>query len=204
MNDDGTVNVCDDGNPCTVESCDPVNGCSSDGTEITIACDDGNACATGETCQGDAAGTCGGGNTLACDDGNPCTADTCDPSNGCSSDGTGITIACDEECNACTTETETCQGDAAGTCAGTPQVHLKHILRATTVYTKNPMSYSTHIWTRLVAASATVPALPSPVHNDGNACTSGETCRRQFLKLMQPAQLWGQFNNLIVTTVRGP
>ena len=56
------------------EACDPVNGCSTDGTGITIACNDDNACTTGETCQGDAAGTCGGGITVTCiDDGNTCT-----------------------------------------------------------------------------------------------------------------------------------
>jgi hypothetical protein len=52
-----------------------------------------------------------------CEDFNPCTIDTCDPGIGCVFDGTGVTDPCDDN-NACT-ENDVCQGDAAGTCAGT-------------------------------------------------------------------------------------
>jgi hypothetical protein len=60
---------CDDGNPCTVDSCRGLGVCVFEPVE----CDDGSAC-TVDYC--DETGTCrfapGG-----CDDGNPCTADVC-------------------------------------------------------------------------------------------------------------------------------
>ncbi len=66
---------CDDGNPCTKDSCGP-DGCVhepiSGGT-----CDDGNVCTTNDTCSN---GTCVGTpiTGASCDDGNACTTnDTC-------------------------------------------------------------------------------------------------------------------------------
>ena len=38
----GTPINCDDGNPCTTDSCDPVTGCIN--TPNSNACDDGNVC----------------------------------------------------------------------------------------------------------------------------------------------------------------
>src|SRR5439155_862470 len=46
---------CDDGNPCTDDSCDPTAGCVH--TNNTGPCDDGNPCTTSDTCQ---SGTCVG------------------------------------------------------------------------------------------------------------------------------------------------
>jgi hypothetical protein len=69
---------CDDGNPCTADSCDPTLGCQHtprDGTP----CDDGNACTSGDVCLH---GACSGV-AVGCDDGNPCTSDGCDPQSGC-------------------------------------------------------------------------------------------------------------------------
>ena len=54
---------------------------------------------------------------LECIDTNVCTIDTCDTALGCLNNGTGVTVACDDG-NLCTTG-DVCQGDAAGTCAGT-------------------------------------------------------------------------------------
>ena len=45
---------CDDGNPCTTESCDAEAGCTSLPTE---SCDDGNPCTAEDQCAGDCAGT---------------------------------------------------------------------------------------------------------------------------------------------------
>ncbi len=69
---------CDDGNPCTIDSCDPLSGCKHAAQEG--ACDDGNACTVNDAC---AAGKCKGTATLDCDDDNVCTKDTCDPLSGC-------------------------------------------------------------------------------------------------------------------------
>ena len=65
---------CDDNNPCTTDSCDPLLGCKFQNN--TLACaDDGNAC-TNDVCS---AGVCTHpNNTATCaDDGNACTSDVC-------------------------------------------------------------------------------------------------------------------------------
>jgi len=65
---------CDDGNPCTTDSCDQLTGCQFQNN--TLACaDDGNSC-TNDVC---AAGACTHpNNALACrDDNNSCTSDVC-------------------------------------------------------------------------------------------------------------------------------
>lgn len=77
----GTPLVCDDGNPCTENSCDPVGGCQHAPVAAGTSCDDGNVCNGQETCDGN--GTCQPGTPLVCDDGNPCTANACDPATGC-------------------------------------------------------------------------------------------------------------------------
>ena len=74
----GTSVVCNDGNPCTDDSCDPANGCVHSPNEIP--CNDSNPCTTIDLCSG---GECVGGQELDCDDNNPCTDDSCDPDAGC-------------------------------------------------------------------------------------------------------------------------
>jgi hypothetical protein len=65
---------CDDANPCTTDSCDPLTGCHFQNN--TLACaDDGNPC-TNDVCS---AGACTHpNNTLSCsDDNDSCTTDVC-------------------------------------------------------------------------------------------------------------------------------
>jgi hypothetical protein len=85
----GAVN-CGDNNPCTDDSCDPLQGCTHSPLPDGAACSDANACTTNDTCLG---GICVGGPASNCDDGNPCTADSCDATLGCQhsrlQDGTG-------------------------------------------------------------------------------------------------------------------
>jgi len=69
---------CDDGNPCTDDSCDPVSGCVN--AANTAACDDGNVCTSGDHCAG---GACVPEDTVDCNDGNPCTDDLCKLDGGC-------------------------------------------------------------------------------------------------------------------------
>ena len=80
---------CDDGNPCTDDSCGPFTGCIH--IPNTLPCDDGNACTAGDACSN---GVCTG-RAYSCDDGIPCTRDFC---NG---DGT------------CRFEASACSSDAA-------------------------------------------------------------------------------------------
>ncbi len=92
--------ICDDGNPCTIDDCDPAKGCITtikpcadsdpctlDSCDVTTGdcqhvpdpCDDGNACTTGSC-------TPGSGCLFAavdCSDSDACTSDGCTPSSGC-------------------------------------------------------------------------------------------------------------------------
>lgn len=110
---------CDDGNPCTADSCDALVGCMH--VVLTGVCNDGNACTVGDECVNGAclgaptataqgcddhnvcdgietcdatSGACVPGTPLNCDDGDACTTDTCDPVNGCvHQGGPGLTAA---------------------------------------------------------------------------------------------------------------
>jgi hypothetical protein len=63
---------CDDGNPCTFDSCTP-NGC----VHKPVNCDDGDPC-TVDSCSSNGCVH----EPVNCDDGDPCTADSC-TSDGC-------------------------------------------------------------------------------------------------------------------------
>ena len=71
---------CDDGNPCTLDTCTPATGCQHTPRADGAPCPDGNFCNGTETCQ---AGTCTPGTPLVCNDGNACTVDSCDSATGC-------------------------------------------------------------------------------------------------------------------------
>ncbi len=117
--------ICDDGQDCTVDSCDSAGGCihkgvtgiqcSDDGDTCTndvcnadgqcvhkpvagVACDDGSICTQTDKCL---AGTCVGGNALDCNDNDPCTADGCDPFTGCTHTPASDAV-CTDDGNPCT------------------------------------------------------------------------------------------------------
>ncbi len=105
---DGTTDVglCDDGNPCTTDTCDPKSGCVN--TPLSgVDCNDGNVCTLADHCD---AGQCVG-TLINCDDGNPCTTDTCAPTGGCSY---GFNNASCDDGDPCTAA-DACQ---LGKCAG--------------------------------------------------------------------------------------
>jgi len=69
---------CDDGNPCTVDTCDDFQGCKHK-TENAVPCNDDNKCTSDDVCvKGFCTGT-----SVDCDDGTPCTQDVCAPLSGC-------------------------------------------------------------------------------------------------------------------------
>jgi hypothetical protein len=71
----------DDGNPCTVDHCDPATGYFSELEPEGAPCSDGDICNGLETCG--ASGFCNGPILPGeLDDGNACTIDTCDPVGG--------------------------------------------------------------------------------------------------------------------------
>lgn len=96
---------CNDGNPCTTDSCDPATGCKQVNDNGKI-CEDGTLCTSGETCSG---GSCTAGAIKNCSDGNVCTADSCDPSKGCIN--AAMAGSCDDG-NLCT-DNDVC---SAGVC----------------------------------------------------------------------------------------
>jgi len=106
---------CDDGNPCTNDSCDAVLGCIH--VNNTNACDDGSVCTVGDTCGG---GSCGGA-ALNCDDQNVCTTDSCNAISGCAH--VDNTNACDDG-SSCTTG-DVCGG---GVCVGTVTGAANHLV----------------------------------------------------------------------------
>jgi hypothetical protein len=66
----------DDGNPCTIDQCDPSLGAIHTPRPAGTSCSDGVLCNGAETCN--ASGHCGG-TPLVVNDNNPCTIDACDP-----------------------------------------------------------------------------------------------------------------------------
>ncbi len=136
---DGSTLSCNDGNPCTNDSCSPTLGClhtsntapcndqnkctandvCGNGTctgTLAVLCDDGNACNGAESCN-PSTGSCVSGHSPDCDDDNPCTGDTCAAGTGCVHSAT--TGPCDDG-NTCTVndvcQNGTCRGDAAAAC----------------------------------------------------------------------------------------
>ncbi|MEO6025294.1 MAG: hypothetical protein ABIR79_00315 [Candidatus Binatia bacterium] len=80
--------ICDDGDPCTNDTCNPTAGCAHADVACPatcgpgddgLRCSDGTACTVGDTCSG---GACNGA-PLACDDADACTVDVCDTQLGC-------------------------------------------------------------------------------------------------------------------------
>jgi uncharacterized repeat protein (TIGR01451 family) len=87
---------CDDGNPCTADTCNPSTGlCQSTPLPDGTSCDDHNACTVGSACV---SGSCG--TPVVCNDGNPCSTDVCDPATGAC---TSASVVCDDG-NPCTTD----------------------------------------------------------------------------------------------------
>jgi hypothetical protein len=91
-----SARVCDDHQSCTDDACNPATGCTF--TPNTATCDDGSACTRADHC---AAGQCVG-TAVACDDGQPCTTDACNPAaSGDPCTHEPNTLACDDG-NSCT------------------------------------------------------------------------------------------------------
>ena len=103
----GTPPALDDGNFCTIDSCDPAVGEVVHTPDTGAACDDGSVCSEGDACT--ATGVCVGQPLEDLDDGDPCTADACDPVTGAVSHervAPGTSCSDGDACNGA----ETCQG----------------------------------------------------------------------------------------------
>ena len=73
----GGAKDCNDGNPCTTDSCDGKLGCAHDNN--ASPCDDGAPCTLNDTCKD---GLCLAGPLKGCDDQENCTSDSCDAATG--------------------------------------------------------------------------------------------------------------------------
>jgi hypothetical protein len=99
---------CNDGDPCTVNTCVPATGCVSEPASGPT-CVDGSACTEADACiDGQCVGT-----PVSCDDGNPCTKDGCDPETGCTH-APLIGDPCDDS-SVCTKEDHCDKGQCKGT-----------------------------------------------------------------------------------------
>jgi hypothetical protein len=116
----GAAQPCDDGNPCTTDSCGAqgcqvvaladgqscgerricqAGVCETVGCTTDTHCGDNNACNGNETCS--AAHTCVPGTPPSCNDNNACNGvESCDPANGCRP---GTAPTCNDN-NPCTTD----------------------------------------------------------------------------------------------------
>lgn len=95
--------VCDDGNDCTLDTCDPVSGCDATAVLDSRACNDGDPCTEGTLCT---ASTCGGGtNACQCGAGQSCDSP---PAAYCDGDGNAVAPALPGGCS-----NETCSYDVA-------------------------------------------------------------------------------------------
>jgi hypothetical protein len=146
----GASLACNDGNPCTDDSCDQALGCLY--AANTQACDDGNACTLNDTCKG---GACKSVIALDCDDDNVCTTDTCTPAQGCVH--ALNTAPCDDG-NPCTTKDQ-CQ---LGECIGSHPLNCNDNNPCTDDACDDETGCS---------------FVPNQiVCDDGDACTTGDTC----------------------------
>jgi len=111
----GVAPELDDGNPCTLDTCDATLGVAHTPAVAGTSCADGDVCNGAETCDG--GGTCAQGTPPVLTDDNPCTDDFCDPTAGVSHTPRAAGASCSDFdlCNG----SEAC--DAAGVCLpGTP------------------------------------------------------------------------------------
>ena len=147
-NDSACDTLCDDGNPCTSDSCTASGGCVHSPLS-TGTCSDGNACTTGDHCS---AGVCVGGTTTTCNDSNPCTNDACNPATGACV-FTNNTNPCNDQ-NPCT-PTDRCSN---GSCVGSGSINCND---------GNPCT-----------ADSCNPADGQCLHTntDGVLCTDGNSC----------------------------
>jgi hypothetical protein len=153
----GVPLVCNDGNTCTTDSCDPVAGCRFTAIPDGSTCGDGNVCNGAETCQ---SGACRAGTPLTCTDGNRCTSDTCDPATGCRYTGLGDGASCSDGnlCNGL----ETCQ---AGACTSGTAVNC------------NDNSYCTTDLCSPTTGCYHTPVVNGASCSDSNPCNGIEVCQ---------------------------
>ena len=105
----GTPTECDDGVPCTADSCEPVSGLCLFVPSPGAPCNDGDPCTEADACVST---TCKGTPKI-CDDSSPCTDDACDPGRGACMTTPLSGLLCDDG-SECTTDDECLEGACVG------------------------------------------------------------------------------------------
>ena len=192
------VELCDDGNECTSDSCLGEAGCDSqplDGVE----CVDGDPCTAADHCE---TGLCVGAPVL-CDDSNPCTDDSCNGLGGCQY--VPNTADCNDS-NACSVADQCSEGSCGGVlvgwdcagdldcatleddnlCAGKlmcndAELPCGCVVDPDSVVScpepEGPEAFCLQAWCDPATGECSlVPAHDGYACDDGNACTIGETC----------------------------
>ncbi|MBM4355378.1 MAG: hypothetical protein FJ109_16590, partial [Deltaproteobacteria bacterium] len=191
--------TCDDGNPCTKDSCDPNTGCIQESLDGG-SCDDGDVCTLADHCQ-EAACV---GTTIDCNDGNPCTFDNCNPVGGCNytfsaapcddgdpctvadvcSQGSckGFAVACD-----CTSDLDCLKLEDGDACNGTlfcdqGEVPYKCKVEPATVVVCPELKGEAAACAKSVCVAETgqcetVPANEGKSCEDGSVCTAWDSCK---------------------------
>jgi len=169
---------CDDGDACTVDSCEPTAGCAHHDTACPTACgpgddglrcSDGSACTVVDTCTG---GVCVG-TALNCDDGDPCTTDNCDAGLGCVYVEEANPPNCVSDCHMVADHTP-CPGDGDpctqdGCLEGACQIGLRQFVRQCDDGDRcNGDEFCSSV-------KGCQPG-PPPVCDDGDLCNGVETC----------------------------
>lgn len=171
----GVAPVCNDGNSCTSDACDPATGCAFIPT-AGAACNDGNTCTTSDQCN--SAGTCKGGPVNSCNDGNVCTTDACDPAAGClhsplsggaCNDGDSGTVNDTCQAGLCKGSSVACDDGNACTVEGGNAPNCTYAIKACD--DKNPCTTDT-----CSPATGCVTTPNAVGCDDGNKCTVNDVC----------------------------
>ena len=131
---------CDDGNPCTEDSCDPSGGCQHRPLADGTGCDDGNACTATDVCG---AGVCIGSSPVVCTALDQChEVGVCDPATGtCSQPPRSDASPCNDG-DACTRDdvcrAGVCVPGAATVCGALDQCHAPGVCDPATGTCSNP------------------------------------------------------------------
>lgn len=155
---------CDDGNPCTTDSCDQdlISGCKYQEVARATSCNDGNVCNGTDICVGK---ECVHTNALICNDADVCNGnETCDPKTGCK---TTPPLACNDglPCNG----EETCDPTSGCILGAAPEGCC----------TENAQCEDGNVCNGVQeckdGGTCKVTALPL-FCDDGNVCNGTETC----------------------------
>ena len=150
----GKVKFCDDGNPCTVDACNPASGCTST-LDDGAPCNDEDGCTLGDVCK---AGACQPGINKVCGGGGACVLAACQASTGqCALTNAATATGCDDG-SACT---------ASDACAGS-----QCLGKAIECDDGNPCTLD-----GCAAAMGCTHAASTAPCDDGNACTDGDKCQ---------------------------